>query len=224
MSESADELCCCAECCWGFLLDSFRGILGEASFFEGAWLLTGRCCCWEGAWDCAAWEGEFWAEDDGEDEDDDEEDDDELEEDDEEDEEDEEEEEDVGTDCCGLCAFLSAVRGGDGDWAVSALGACDGSAGAGDESRAGDDCFDVDWSFSLSSADFSEGLSLFLRWGSSFCSAGLDFWPKSDVGVFTGLRPSFFSDSFFFLSFFPFSCFWKIFEGIHCKFWHFLIL
>lgn len=125
----------------------------------------------------------------------------------EDDEEEEEEEEDVGTDCCGLVPFLSAVGGGDGAWAVCCvLGACEGSAGAGEESRAGDDCFDVDCCFSLSSADFSGGLSLFLRRGSSFCSAGLGLGPESDVGVFTGLRPSFFSD-FFFLSFFPFPCF-----------------
>lgn len=65
-------------------------------------------------------------------------------------------------DCCGLCPFLSAVRGGDGVWAVSVPGPCEGSAGAGEASRAGDDCFDDDCCFSLSSADFSGGLSLFL--------------------------------------------------------------
>lgn len=46
------------------------------------------------------WEGEFWAEDDGEEDDEDEEED-EVEE-----EDDEDEEEEVGTDCCGLCPFL----------------------------------------------------------------------------------------------------------------------
>lgn len=30
------ELGCCDECCWGFFLGSLTGILGEASFFEGA--------------------------------------------------------------------------------------------------------------------------------------------------------------------------------------------
>lgn len=148
----------------------------------------------------------MWAEDDGEDDDDDDEEDDEEVEDDDEEDDEEEEEEDVGMDCCGLCPFLSAVRGGDGVWAVSVPGPCEGSAGAGEASRAGDDCFDDDCCFSLSSADFSGGLSLFLRRGSSFCSAGLDFGPESDVGIFTGLRPSFFS-VFFFLSFFPFPCF-----------------
>lgn len=84
------KLCCCDECCWGFFLGSLREIWGEASFLVGAWLARERCCCCDSWWDCVDWEGELWAEDDGEEADEDEADDDVVE-----DEEDEEEEEET---------------------------------------------------------------------------------------------------------------------------------
>lgn len=110
------ELCCCVECCWGFFLGSFRGVLGEASFFEGVSLVRGNCCSCDGRGHNIAWEGEFWAEDDEEEDDEDEEDDD-VEEDD--------VEADVIEGCCGLWPFIivkllmtggclgSGVRAGD---------------------------------------------------------------------------------------------------------------
>lgn len=232
VSETVVEICGCNECCWGFFLGSLREVLGDASFFEGAWLGRGRCCCCDGWWDCVDWAGEFWAEDDGEEDDEDEEDD-EVEE-----EDDEEVEEDVGTDCCGFCPFLlgtllvtetcfvSAVRTGDWLWAVTAPAAWRGSTWVGEDARAGDGCFDDGCCLDFSSTSLSGGVSLFLRGGSSFGGAGVGLGTESKIGPFTGLRPSFFSDSFlFFLSFLPLPCFWRnIFEGIHCKFWHFLIL
>lgn len=115
-------------------------------------------------------------------------------------------EEDVGTDCCGLCPFLSAVRAGD--WAVTVPGAWGASTGAGEDARAGDDCFDDGCCLDFSSPNFSGGVSLFLRKGSSFCGAGAGLGADSEIGPFTGFIPSFFSDSlFFFLSFFPLPCF-----------------
>lgn len=150
-----------------------------------------------------------------------------------EDEEDEEEEEDeVVTDRCGLCPFLlatqlesdsglaSGVRAGDGVWAATVPGACGGSTVAGEGARAGEDCLDSGCCLDFSSPNFSGGVSLFLRRGSSFSGAGVGLRPDSETSPFPGMTPSFFSDNlFFFLSFLHLPCFESnIFEGIHCKF------
>lgn len=137
-----------------------------------------------------------------------------------EEEDDDDEEEEVGTDCCGLFPFLvetllateggleSGVGAGDWDWAGTVLSAWGGSRGAGEDARAGDDCFDNDCCLDFSSASLSGGVSLFLRGGSSFGGAGGGLGPDSEIGPFTGLRASFFSDNlFFFLSFLPLPCF-----------------
>lgn len=91
---------------------------------------------------------------------------------------------------------------------MTVLGAWGGSTGAGEDASAGDDCFDDGCGLDFSSPSLSGGVSLFLRGGSSFGGAGVGLEPDSDIGPFTGLRPSFFSGNlFFFLSFLPLPCF-----------------
>lgn len=80
------------------------------------------------------------------------------------------------------------------------------STGAGEDARAGDDCFDDGCCLDFSSPSFRGGVSLFLRGGSSFGVAGAVLDPDSEFGPLT--RLSFVSDGlFFFLSFLPLPCF-----------------
>lgn len=91
---------------------------------------------------------------------------------------------------------------------MTVLGASVGSTVVGDETRAGDDCFDPCCCLDFSSPSFKGGVSLFLRAGSSFGGAVVGLGPDSELGPFAGLRPSFFSGTLiFFLSFFPLTCF-----------------
>lgn len=83
-----------------------------------------------------------------------------------------------------------------------------GSAGAGEDARAGDDCLDNGClDFSSPCLRGGGGGGLFLRGGSSFAGAGMGLGPESEFGPFTGLRLSFFSGGLFFLSFLPLPCF-----------------
>lgn len=151
--------------------------------------------------------GEFWAEEEEEEEEDDDEDDEEVEE--------EEDEEDVSTGCWGLCPFLLnrltevasclGSAAGDRSWAGTVTAGSEDSTGAGDIVR-GDDCFDA-CCLSLSSPGLKGGVELFLPKDSSFADAGVGLKLDSTFGPLTGLTASFFSDTFFFLSFFPFPCF-----------------